>query len=145
MLSLLPFTKALPSKLYYYLKIIVFVFVKISLCTSPYTFQCFHSNFTLLQEEQHEIQGYIQQVDQLETSGRVKYFNFTIQTKNEVLRAVSFSPQKKRQLENMASTKSPTKLSNIRIKNEQGNDNLYIMILLLFKLMLCCHLNTKNH
>ena len=75
---------------------------------------------------QDEIQGYIQHVSPLQKAGQYKLFDCNIQTRDAVLRAVSFSPSRKRHLDNMMASKSPVKIGKYRKKIRYGEESIII-------------------
>ena len=63
---------------------------------------------------QDKLTCYIHGVTPVITTGDTKYFNYVLQTKHDLLRGVSFSPEKQPRLEAIMTLKSPVKIKNFR-------------------------------
>ena len=58
--------------------------------------------------------------------GAKKYFDFTIQTENDVVRGVCFSPEKKNEIEHFTKSKSPVKIKRYSQNTKYGATNIVI-------------------
>ena len=77
-----------------------------------------------------ELECYIHCISPIKNAGnplnKRKYFDFKVQTNNEVLRGVCFSPEKRQKLEQVKNTKSPVKLKNFSHNNKFGPTNIVV-------------------
>ena len=72
------------------------------------------------------MKGYIHSVSPVKNakSSNRKYFNFIVQEKESVVRAVCFTPTKHTELHTLQQTKSPVNVSNF-VKTSQGDDVIF--------------------
>ena len=82
--------------------------------------------FIFIQDE-NELSGYIHCLSPIKGKpGAKKYFDFTIQTENDVLRGVCFSPEKKNEIEHFTKAKSPVKIKRYSQNMKYGATNIVI-------------------
>ena len=65
-----------------------------------------------------QISGFIHNVSPLKKSSKATYFDLVIQTKDDTVRAICFSPKKHNDLQMKSKASSPVKLANFRIKDD---------------------------
>ena len=68
-----------------------------------------------------EISGFIHNVSPLKKSSKTTYFQMVLQTADDTaIRAICFSPKKHSDLQTRSKASSPVKLTNFRIKEDDG-------------------------
>eukprot|EP00794_Sanderia_malayensis_P008351 gene8351-9253_t len=78
-----------------------------------------------MEQEEKEIIGFIQNVSPLGQRQSKKYFDFTVKTENDVVRAVCFSPVKRKAFDEASMKKSPVKIKKfIDDRKQVSNDIL---------------------
>eukprot|EP00794_Sanderia_malayensis_P021336 gene21336-23411_t len=78
-----------------------------------------------MEQEDKEIIGFIQNVSPLGQGQSKKYFDFSVQTENDVVRAVCFSPVKRKAFDEASMKKSPVKIKKfIDDRKQDSNDIL---------------------
>lgn len=77
-----------------------------------------------MEEEQKDIVGYLHNVSPIKKSEKVSYFDMSIQTNNDVIRGVCFSPVKHTQFKDISEKKSPVKVRQFKLDNKSDNNTV---------------------
>ena len=81
-----------------------------------------------LQKDVKEIDCFVHSVSPIKTGGDKKhrYFDCNLQTKDKIVRAVCFSPERRDKFDHYEKTKSPVKIKKFGESNKYGTRNIII-------------------
>ena len=77
-----------------------------------------------MEEQQEEIVGYLHNVSPVKKTNKASYFDMCIQTDNDLLRGVCFSPGKQTDFKNVSDKKSPIKLRRFKLEKNSDSNTL---------------------